>query len=109
MPAGEVPKRQNTATKFYDNVFEAKGQIAKVLAMNDSAPSSAPSSPELSSRNSSASTISSGAQSPVSPPLDLTVADRFVFVQGGRLTHAADWAGLVALPPVREYLGELVS
>jgi ABC-type multidrug transport system ATPase subunit len=37
------------------------------------------------------------------------ISDRFVFVQDGRLTHAGDWAGLVALPPVRAYLGGLVG
>jgi ABC-type histidine transport system ATPase subunit len=37
------------------------------------------------------------------------ISDRFVFVQDGRLTHADDWEGLVALPPVRAYLGALVG
>jgi HAD superfamily hydrolase (TIGR01456 family) len=79
MPAGQIPKRQNTATKFYDNVSEAKGQIARVMAENGtpSEPPTAPGSPELDSSRTSVS--SSGAQSPVNPPLDLTVADRFVF------------------------------
>ncbi|KAK0386707.1 hypothetical protein NLU13_6542 [Sarocladium strictum] len=79
MPAGEVPKRQNTATKFYDNVFEGKGQIARVIAEHGtpSEPPSAPGSPELDSSRTSVS--SSGAQSPINPPLDLTVADRFVY------------------------------
>jgi len=36
------------------------------------------------------------------------ISDRFVFVQDGRLTHADDWAGLVALR-VRAYLGGLVG
>jgi ABC-type branched-subunit amino acid transport system ATPase component len=37
------------------------------------------------------------------------ISDRFVFVQDGRLTHAAGWEGLVALPAVRAYLGALVG
>jgi len=37
------------------------------------------------------------------------ISDRFVFVQDGRLMHAADWEGLVALPAVRAYLGALVG
>lgn len=82
MPAGEVPKRKNTALKFYDNVYEAKGQIAKVMGMTPSGPpsaaSSVPTSPELDPSSSRASTVS-GAESPISPPLDLTVADRFVY------------------------------
>ena len=37
------------------------------------------------------------------------ISDRFVFVQGGRLTHAPAWEGLVALPAVRGYLGRLAE
>jgi ABC-2 type transport system ATP-binding protein len=36
------------------------------------------------------------------------IADRFVFVQGGRLTHASTWTELLALAPVHAYLGGLV-
>jgi ABC-type multidrug transport system ATPase subunit len=35
------------------------------------------------------------------------IADRFVFVQGGRLAQAGAWDGLLALPAVRAYLGHL--
>jgi ABC-type histidine transport system ATPase subunit len=37
------------------------------------------------------------------------IADRFAFVHDGRLTLASDWAGLIALPAVRAYLGGLVA
>jgi len=33
---------------------------------------------------------------------------RFIFVQQGRITLHADFASLVAAPPVRAYLGRLV-
>lgn len=78
MPAGVPPKRKDTATRFYDNVVEYKGQVAKVMAQ-DGSPSQSPSAPSSPNLDSSSTSISSGAQSPVSPPLDLTVADRFVF------------------------------
>jgi ABC-type multidrug transport system ATPase subunit len=37
------------------------------------------------------------------------IGDRYVFVQDGRLTEAGTWDDLVALPPVRAYLGHLAG
>jgi len=37
------------------------------------------------------------------------ISDRFVFVHGGRLTHAGSWADLLALTAVRAYLGRLAD
>ena len=37
------------------------------------------------------------------------ICERFVFVQAGRLTQTPDFSSLVALEPVRTYLGELVE
>lgn len=82
MPAGVPPVRKNTALRFYDNVVEGKGQIGKRLGMTPSGPPTQanspaePASPEL---DSNASSRTSGDVSPVTPPLDLTVADRFVY------------------------------
>jgi hypothetical protein len=36
------------------------------------------------------------------------ICERFMFVRAGRVSEAADWSELVALEPVREYLGELI-
>jgi ABC-type multidrug transport system ATPase subunit len=36
------------------------------------------------------------------------ICERFMFVRAGRVSEAADWSELVALQPVREYLGELI-
>jgi len=36
------------------------------------------------------------------------ICERFVFVQRGRLAHAASFEDLTALPPVRDYLGTLL-
>jgi ABC-type multidrug transport system ATPase subunit len=37
------------------------------------------------------------------------ICERFIFVQDGRLLHAADWSALVAQAPARAYLGGLVT
>ncbi len=37
------------------------------------------------------------------------VCERYIFVRDGRLTHAEDFDSLVALEPVRAYLGRLVA
>lgn len=37
------------------------------------------------------------------------ICERFVFIQDGRLYHAADWPGLIGHPPARAYLGRLAG
>lgn len=37
------------------------------------------------------------------------VCERFVFVQQGTVTQAPDFEALIAMPPVRQYLGRLVD
>ncbi len=37
------------------------------------------------------------------------ICERYIFVREGRLTQAPDYEALIALPAVRDYLGELVA
>ena len=37
------------------------------------------------------------------------VSERFIFVREGTLTHIDDWSRLMALDPVRAYLGSLAQ
>ncbi len=37
------------------------------------------------------------------------ICERFIFIQDGRLFHAADWAALIAHAPIQAYLGALAT